>query len=242
MPRGERRMSRFETTRWSIVVRAREDTAQARAALEMLCRTYRPPVLAYIRGHGYAPDAAEDLAQSFFARFLEHAWHADADPARGRFRTYLLTVLKRHLSDAAVEARAQKRGGNFSFESLDEENSDAASTDAPERAFERAWAIAVLQSALARLKAEADEAGKGDLFTALREFLVEAPDEADYARASETLGMRRNTLAVAVHRMRQRLRDLVQEELAQTTVSERDCEDEMTRLGATLDPGPRTPA
>ncbi|HEY6985845.1 MAG TPA: sigma-70 family RNA polymerase sigma factor [Rhodanobacteraceae bacterium] len=229
-------MSRFETTRWSIVVRAREDTAQARAALETLCRTYRPPVLAYIRGHGYPPDAAEDLAQSFFARFLENAWHADADPARGRFRTYLLTVLKRHLSDAAVEARALKRGGSFAFESLDEEHSDATSTDAPERAFERAWAIAVLQAALARLKTEADEAGKQDLFAALREFLVEAPDEEDYARVAAQLGLRRNTLAVAVHRLRQRLRDLVQAELAQTTASESDCEDEMSALGNALGP------
>ena len=230
-------MSRFETTRWSIVVQAREGDAHARTALETLCRTYRPPVLAFIRGHGYPPDAAEDLAQSFFTRFLENAWHAGADPARGRFRTYLLTVLKRHLSDVALEARAQKRGGNVSFEALDEEHaSGVASADAPERAFERAWAIAVLQAALARLKAEADEAGKHDLFNELREFLIEPPDEADYERVAAKLAMRRNTLAVAVHRLRQRLRELVQTELAQTTASERECEMEMTALGSALDP------
>src|SRR5438309_11922119 len=75
---GSRRMTRFDTTHWSVVLRARGDPGDARAALEALCRTYRPPVLAYIRGRGYAADAAEDLAQSFFARFLEHAYHADA--------------------------------------------------------------------------------------------------------------------------------------------------------------------
>ncbi|MGH8112022.1 MAG: hypothetical protein ACREPF_07330 [Rhodanobacteraceae bacterium] len=79
-------MGRFETTRWSVVLQARGDPAASCRALELLCRTYRPPILAFVRSRGYRPDVAEDLTQAFFARFLERALHASADPGRGRFR------------------------------------------------------------------------------------------------------------------------------------------------------------
>ncbi|HEY0180706.1 MAG TPA: sigma-70 family RNA polymerase sigma factor [Dokdonella sp.] len=230
-------MSRFDTTRWSLVVQARGDTPHARTALDALCRAYRPAVLAYVRSRGYASDAAEDLAQAFFLRFLDQAWHAGADRERGRFRAYLLTMLKRHLISSEVEARAQKRGGGSRFESLDDDAGTNCDDDAPERNFERAWAITVLGRALARLRGEADEAGKRELFDALREFLVERPDEADYARAAEKLGLRRNTLAVAVHRMRHRLRELIEHELADTTSAETDLEAELRDLRDALATG-----
>ena len=212
-------MSRFDTTRWSVVLRAGSEPADARGALETLCRTYREPVLAFIRHKGYAPDVAEDLAQAFFARFLERAWYANADPERGRFRSFLLTVLKRFLIDADSEAAALKRGGAFRFESFEGDDAAHAASDrgTPECEYERAWAHAVLDAALARLRSEAAYAGKLALFERLSEFLFEAPDASDYARAAEDLHLRRNTLAVTVHRLRQRLRELVREELADTT-------------------------
>lgn len=228
-------MSHFDTTRWSLVLQAREAAPQARAALESLCRIYRPPVLAFVRGRGYAPDAAEDLVQAFFTGFLEQQWHARADPARGRFRSYLLTALKRHLADNTVAQHALKRGGDLKIESLDAEAvTMPASEDSPEHAFERAWALAVLHTAIGRLQAEAEHAGKAELFATLREFLIEAPDEADYARAAAQLGFRRNTLAVAVHRLRHRLRELVQAELADTTSNENEFHEEMDSLRSAL--------
>lgn len=231
-------MTRFDTTHWSIVLRARGDASEARTALETLCRTYRPPVLAYIRGRGYAPDVAEDLAQSFFTRFLEHAYHADADPARGKFRAFLLTALKRFLINSDMENHALKRGGGVHFDLLLSDSSGGAITAgvhaSPEYEFERSWAVAVLDSALAKLRAEAERAGKGALFEHLQEFLTERPDEEDYARAAAALNLRRNTLAVAVHRMRHRLRDLVRAELAQTTLDRDDLEAELRGLRAAL--------
>jgi RNA polymerase sigma-70 factor (ECF subfamily) len=240
-------MSRFETTRWSLVLQARAAEPEARVALEALCRSYRPPVLAYIRGRGYAPEDAEDLAQTFFARLVEHDWHASADSARGRFRTFILTVLKRFLSDDAARLHARKRGGDMRFESFDTHDAQAvADQELPEHAFERAWALAVLHSAIARLQDEAQQSGKEDLFLALREFLIEPPDDADYARAADKLGLRRNTLAVAVHRMRHRLRELVQAELEQTTANPEDYDREMhdlgAALGAAMNPGGSTDA
>lgn len=230
-------MTRFDSTQWSVVLRARGDATDANAALESLCRSYRPPVLAYIRGRGYASDAAEDLAQTFFERFIEDAYHANADPERGRFRAFLLTALKRFLINADAEAHAIKRGSGMRFDSLTE-NSHAGdammATGTPERAFERSWALAVLDAAMQKLRAEAENTGKLAQFEQLREFLTERPDEEDYARAAAALNMRRNTLAVAVHRLRHRLRELVRTELAQTTAAHEDLESELRDLRATM--------
>ncbi|MEO8803434.1 MAG: sigma-70 family RNA polymerase sigma factor [Rudaea sp.] len=234
-------MAHFDTTHWSVVLRARGDEVDARKALEALCRTYRPPVLAYVRRRGYAPDAAEDLAQTFFARFLEQAYHANADPERGRFRAFLLTALKRFLIDSDAEAAAQKRGGNFRFRSLDSSGANEDDSlnhitdgDTPERAFERSWAIALLDSAMRKLREEADKAGKAELFDQLSEFLTDRPDEADYERVAVELNMRRNTLAVAVHRLRHRLRELVRAELADTTMDAGEMQSELRELRGAL--------
>ncbi len=232
-------MTRFDTTRWSMVMCARNDSEQARSALESLCRTYHPPVLEFIRRRGYAPDAAEDLAQTFFTHFIERAYYADADPNRGRFRAFLLIALKRFLIDADNEARTIKRGGRVRFKSLDDfENGNGADIgdggETPENAFERCWAIALLSAAMKRLRKEATHAGKRELFEQLHEFLAERPDDADYERVATKLNMRRNTLAVAVHRMRHRLRELVREELAQTTVNQAELESEIRDLRSAL--------
>jgi RNA polymerase sigma factor (sigma-70 family) len=231
-------MAKFDSTQWSLVLQASADTPDARGALDRLCRTYRPPVVAYIRSRGYGVDAAEDLAQTFFARFIENAYHASADPERGRFRAFLLVALKRFLINQDAEAHALKRGGDISMRRLDDSQlnaEDLAADDAgPEQAFERNWAMAVLDAAMHKLHAEAETAGKLPLFEQLSEFLTERPDEADYERVARVLNLRRNTLAVAVHRLRHRLRELVRAELAQTVVAREDMEAEVRDLRATL--------
>lgn len=233
---GAEAMGRFDTTRWSLVLQARGEPVDARRALEALCRTYRPPVLAYVRSRGYPADAAEDLTQTFFVRFLERSWHSSADPERGHFRAFLLTALKRFLIDADVEARALKRGGAFRFESIEDDGpGQGVDEEAPDRVFEREWACTVLSAAFARLRDEAELAGRLPLFDRLSEFLVESPDEADYARAADELQMRRNTLAVAVHRLRHRLQDLVRAELAETTSSPAGLEEELQALRGSIE-------
>jgi RNA polymerase sigma factor (sigma-70 family) len=229
-------MNRFDTTRWSLVLQARGDPQQAHTALETLCRIYRPPALAYVRSRGYAPDAADDLVQAFFVRFLDQSWHAGADPDRGRFRAYLLTMLKRYLMSSEIEARAVKRGGGMRIDSLDDDSDPALAVgdDSPERVFEQAWAMTVLGRALKHLRDEAEQSGKRELFDALREFLVERPDNADYARVAEQLGLRRNTLAVAVHRMRHRLQELIQSELADTAAGAGELDAELRELRGAL--------
>jgi RNA polymerase sigma factor (sigma-70 family) len=231
-------MSRFNTTQWSVVLGTQGTDENARAALESLCRTYRPPVLAYISSRGYSSDVAEDLTQSFFTRFLERGDYTEADPARGRFRAYLLTAIKHFLINAAAEAHTVKRGGRIHFESINDKPADGdrlpLDGNNPEQVFEQTWALAVLDSALRRLRKEAQLAGKGEMFDYLRDFVAEQPDEADYARVAAALNMRRNTVAVSVHRLRQRLRELVREEVAHTAADRDAFEIELRELRSAL--------
>ncbi len=227
-------MSRFQTTRWSVVLEARAGSEHSRRALEMLCRTYRAPVVAYVRGRGRSNEDAEDLAQAFFTRFIERDFHAQADPARGRFRSFLLTSLKNFLDDEREHGAAQKRGGRAQFQPLDGQTDIAGEHETPEQAFERAWAQAALRAAMRRLQAETAAAGKAALFAQLCEFLIERPDDAEYERIAKALNLRRNTLAVAVHRLRLRLRQLVREELADTAADDRELDREMHELRHSL--------
>ena len=232
-------MARFDTTHWSVVLHTRGEQPGARAALESLCRTYRPPVLAYIRARGHAPDVAEDLAQGFFVSFIERAMHAQADPARGRFRSFLLTALKHFLDDERDRERALKRGGAVQHTPLDAIDTsdplgDAQQPVTPDQVFEHSWAHTVLRTALRRLQAEVTAAGKADLFAALSEFLVERPSEDDYARLAETLQMKRGTIAVAVHRLRARLQACVREELAETAADAASLNHEIEHMHKTV--------
>lgn len=226
----------FETTHWSMVLATRGRDERARQALAELCEAYREPVLAFIGRHRRWRERSEDLTQAFFLQFLEGRHHDVADPARGRFRNFLLAAVKNYLSHEAAREAALKRGGGVEFDPL--EAADVAAPDSadsePEAAFMREWTLTVLRRALARLEAEAVAAGKQRLLEHTREFLLEPPDPERYAEVAARLDMRRNTLAVTVHRMRERLRDLVRAELIQTVGDEAALEAELRDLGGTV--------
>jgi RNA polymerase sigma-70 factor (ECF subfamily) len=205
----------FETTQWSLIVASAGRDEMSVAALEKLCRFYRAPVLGFLRGQGHTVDEAEDLTQSFFAHLLSHRLHQLADPAKGSFRAFLLSALKHFVISERRRSAAEKRGGgalHVSLESVGEPPID----ETPETIFEREWAHTIVAHAVKQLRNEAREAGKQALFDALREFLFESPDTDDYARVSQQFGLSRNTLAVAVHRLRHRLQMLVTAEVSQT--------------------------
>ena len=224
----------FETTRWSLLLAAGADDAGARLALEELCRIYRPAVLAWLRGRGHGRTEAEDLTQGFFVRFIEKRLFESAIPDRGRFRTYLRTALHHFVVNAQEYASTARRQARQSNVDVDPESLSAAEGDAPDRAFERAWALALVQRAMQRLRREAVEAGKADLFKRLQHCLVEAPDSREYARIAEEFGTRSNTIAVAAHRLRKRLQDLVRDEIALTVSDESEIDAEYATIAASL--------
>ena len=230
-------MGTFATTRWSLVVASCGDSADARAALAALCGAYRAPILAFVRRHGHARQEAEDLVQAFFLALIEHRYQAAADPARGPFRTFLLLALKRFLSKSAAREHAAKRGGGRDIVAYDgdEARSDgAAASESPEDAFDRYWALTVLNRALVRLEREAGQAGKAELFERLRVHVADGAEAHDYDADARALGVAPNTVAVAVYRLRKRLRELVREELADTVSDAGHLDDELASLRAAL--------
>ena len=234
-------MSQFATTRWSLILDARTGRERAREALEEICRAYRAPILGYVRSSGHASADAEDLTQEFFTRLLERRWDERADPARGRFRSFLLTALKRFLLDQHDARVALKRGGPLrpAGDELLEEIA-GPETLSPEAAFERAWAATVIDRACERLRGETERAGRGDLFARLSPYLAEPAEAADYRVLAEELGMRANTLAVSVHRLRLRLRELVRAEIADQTDGPEAAENELRTLRKALLPNGAT--
>ena len=198
------------------------DDAEARAALAALCETYWYPLYAFIRRSGPRPHEAEDLTQGFFARLLEKATLASADPARGKLRTFLLTCVRHFLSDEHDRARAQKRGAGLvvSFDADDAEQRYAAEPAddlSPDRLFQRRWAVAVLDQALRLLGEEQAASGKAELFAALRPFLgFSSEPEKRYDELAPALGIPIGTLKNHVFRLRTRWRDLLFEQVAAT--------------------------
>ena len=221
-------MPPFATTRWSLIESTRDVPDVARVALEQLCRDYRPPVLAFVRRSGYSPADADDLTQEFFADFIERRWYTHADPARGRFRALLLTALRRFLSAQRAREHALKRGGGLHAIELDE--AIAGTDQGPEQAFARSWVLTVLDHAVQRLREEWLLAGKSDQFDRLIEYIDGGADDEGFRALAQQLQVRRNTLSVQLHRMRQRLRELVRTELMQTVGSHEALAQELAEL------------
>jgi RNA polymerase sigma-70 factor (ECF subfamily) len=228
----------FKPTRWSVVLAAADPAAGAVAdqALAELCQTYWFPLYAYLRRRGYSCADAEDLVQAFFVRLLEKRAVAAADPARGRFRAFLLGSLKNFLINDWDRNSRQKRGGGIPVIELDgleaEERCrlEPACEDSPERLFDRQWALTVIDNCLRRLRAEHEAAGRGQLFELLKGTIAAAPETAPYAEIAATLKISEDLVKVAVHRLRKRYRQLLHEEIAQTVGSTDDLEGEIRHL------------
>ena len=224
---------RFATTRWSLVVAAgRRSSPDADVALETLCGAYWFPLYAYVRSRGHNANDARDLTQEFFARLLEKDFLQSADPERGRFRSFLLTILKRFLSKQHEKQQALKRGGDRKRLSIDFDSGEQriqiepATTATPESIFERQWALTLLQRVLDNLESDYRESGRGELFDSCRVYLTGSAG----APPAESFGMTEGALKVAVHRMRKQYREQLKKEVAQTVSSDDEVEDEIRSL------------
>ena len=231
----------FATTHWSVVVMAGEgDGTRARDALAKLCKTYWYPLYAYARRRGHSPEDAQDLTQEFLTRLLEKNWIANADRNRGRFRSFLLSAMKHFLSDEWDKARAQKRGGGQPVLTLEFDTAETrflqepADNLTPELNFEFRWACSLLDEVLNKLRTEYVKEGKAELFAALHPCLVGDRASQPYAELAKTLGATENTIKSAVHRLRQRYRQLLRDEIANTVAGPDEVDAELRHLFATL--------
>jgi RNA polymerase sigma-70 factor (ECF subfamily) len=231
----------FTTTHWSVVLSAgRDSSTQASDALAKLCRTYWWPLYVFVRRQGYSPHDAQDLTQSFFARLLEKNYLSAVDPRKGKFRSFLLATLEHFLANEWRRAHAQKRGGRFTFVSIDAESAEQqylqvpASNLSPGQLFEQQWAMTLLDQTLARLYEEFVASGKGALFGDLKIFLTGEKQAASYAELAAKLGMTEAALKMAVSRMRKRYGELLRAEIANTVANPAEIDEELRALFAAL--------
>lgn len=231
----------FATTHWSVVLQAGgNDSSESTQALEKLCRAYWFPLYAFIRRKGHGEEDAKDLTQQFLASLLERKDLQTVHPRKGKFRTFLQTSLTHFLSNHRDYLQAAKRGGGRTVISLDgmpaeqfkrwEPSSDLT----PDKLFDQRWAMTLLQQAVAALRAEMATAGKGEQFESLKTFLTEDPKDGEYAAIAPRLGLTSQSVAVSVHRLRQRYRELVRAEVANTVSSPTEIKEEMQHLFTAL--------
>jgi DNA-directed RNA polymerase specialized sigma24 family protein len=217
----------FRSTRWTLVRRAQGRGEEARVALSELCTIYYEPVLQFARRWCGNDDRAKDLAHGFFEDLLGRENLGAADPAKGRFRSYLLAAAKHYLSHQRDREAAVKRGGGTEIVTLDDAGDCGVSTDW-EVEFDRAWALALIRRALESLEAEHEAAGKGNHFRVLRPWL-DGGLQGDAAEAAATLQQSPTALKVAIHRLRQKFRQRIRDEIA-ATVEPAEVDEEFRHL------------
>jgi len=232
----------FPATRWSVVIAASgPDSPAAREALGKLCETYWYPVYAFVRRQGYDREQARDLTQELFMELIEKRSFEGVNCDKGRFRSFLLACVRHLLNHDRKREKAAKRGGGYSFVSLDEmlaENRyEAEPVDGmpPDKLFDRRWALTLLEESLKQLKREYEEKGRGEQFDALEVFLTGATDApGSYAEVGLRLKLSENAARQAAHRMRARYRELLRMEVAQTVSGPDELETELKELRALL--------
>jgi RNA polymerase sigma factor (sigma-70 family) len=215
----------FLPTRWTLVLRARGESAVAQAALSELCESYYEPVLAFIRHAKHGDDSARDLTQEFFARLLARDGLDTLEQGRGRFRSFLLGAVKHFLADQHDRDRAAKRGGGRTLISIEAGTTAETTTglqipdpagQVPDMVFDRHWALTLIERALNGLAGEFKAAGKAAHFEALKPWLLGEVPSLSQADAARELGWSEGAVKVAVHRLRKRFRELVKAEVSQT--------------------------
>ena len=229
--------ARFAATSWTNVMAAQQSgSPEAAAALEKLCGAYWYPLYAYLRRKGNDPHRAQDLTQEFLYRLIKENYLGAADRRRGKFRSFLLAALNHFVSNQRDYERALKRGGRMTFVSLDDTEGETrflrepASGQSPEKIFERNWFLALFDEALARLRAEQVAAGRGEVFDQLKQFVIEDAEAGEYSAAARQVRMTPNAVAVTVHRLRERYKKLVHEEIVRTVADPSEIEEELHRF------------
>ena len=234
----------FATTHWTVVLEAKDAEAPgAQEALEKICRAYWQPLYSFIRQQGYTEADAKDLTQEFLARFIEKKYLERLRHQAGRFRSFLLTFLKHFLQETRGRARAQKRGGGHTALSF-EEMSDSGIQPwecvdhlTPDEVFERRWAQAVLQQSFDRLCEEYKTSGRDEVFEILADFQPRELGAPSYIEIGERLGISESAVKTAAHRLRQRHREILRNEIRKTVSTEAEIDDELRFLHSVLSKG-----
>jgi RNA polymerase sigma-70 factor (ECF subfamily) len=229
----------FQTTHWTLVLRAGEtqsDTS-AQKALSNFCEAYWPPLYAFLRHRGHASPEAQDLVQGFFAHLLEQNTLSRADQEKGKLRTFLLGSLQNFLFNEYDRAQALKRGGGQKILSIDEHLLEAEAsmmgtshmTDA--HCYDLVWASNVVKRAWQQLQDGFETEGKAEWLEVLRPFVAGGGEAAlSQEKAAAKLGVPIATLRTWLSRLRQRYREALRIEVANTVSDPAEVDQELHYL------------
>lgn len=220
-----------------MVLRAKDASApDRREALEHLFRTYWKPLYFHVR-RTHDAEAAQDITQGFFTAFLEKDFLKSVEREKGKFRTFLCIALKHYMADEHDRARALKRGGGRAPLPLDFARAETeisrvpAAKDDPDKVFQRQWALEVIKRSLQALRAEFQASDRLAEFEAISLYLSaggkQAPSHADLALK---LGISETDVNNRIHRLRQRYRELILEEVRSYSESEEEARQELRDL------------
>jgi RNA polymerase sigma-70 factor (ECF subfamily) len=230
----------FTTTHWSVVLQAQNESPAAQQALERLCRTYWRPIYSFVRREGSRPEEAKDLTQGFFALILERKDFQSVRQEKGRLRSFLLASLKHFMANERRDAATIKRGGGQTLIPLDGIGSDDFNEFdrrdelSADLLYDRRWAFTVLDRVFARLRDESQRSASAPLLERLNTLLSDEPDRPSQADIAREFGMTENAVKQAFHRLRQRYRLFLREEVAHTVATPAEIEDELRHLIAAL--------
>jgi RNA polymerase sigma-70 factor (ECF subfamily) len=223
-----------------VVLQAQGESPAAQEALEDLCRTYWRPIYGFVRREGARPEEAKDITQGFFALILERKDFSSVRQEKGRLRSFLLAALKHFMANERRDAAAIKRGGGRTLISLDDVESydsselDRSDTLSADLLYDRKWAFTVLDRVFGRLREESQGSANTPLLERLNTWLSDEPDRPPQAEIAREFGMTENAVKQAFHRLRQRYRQVLREEVAQTVATPAEIEDELRHLIAAL--------
>jgi RNA polymerase sigma factor (sigma-70 family) len=208
------------------------ESSAGQHAFERLCRAYWQPLYAFVRGSGHSHQDAQDLTQGFFHYLLQRDLPAGVHPTKGRFRNWLLAVLRNFLASEQRHQTRQKRGGpELQTLTLDEAHHELIADDDPAQAYEREWARSVLANALARLEEESVHAGQVGRFNVLQTSLFDVTKgEGATQEQADALGLSLNATKVALSRLRQRYRELLRKEVSRLVEDPTEVDEELAHL------------
>jgi DNA-directed RNA polymerase specialized sigma24 family protein len=227
---------RFEETAWSVVLAAGDSSPRAREALAELCHVYWPPIYAYLRRHGYDRQDAQDFTQSFFQHILENETLRRASRERGRFRNFLLGALKFCLADEHMRRRAQKRGGDLKFISIDDLEAEELYHQrigrdlSPDELLDARWAGVLLDRTIEALRREFVANGKAEMFETLSPFLDGEKASVPYETVAKRMGISLGSLKTLIHRLRRQFATTLRREIMNTVSAPHEIDGELRRL------------
>lgn len=235
----ERKAMQFRTTQWDLVLDSGDSGSPRHGqALAELCSLYWYPIYAFARYKGFSEADAQDLTQSFFLHLLDKRALKQAQPDKGRFRSFLLACFQNHISVYRQRASAAKRGGGSPLVSLDtdqfaeHDRLEPADDLTPETVFDAHWAKVLIERVLMRLAEEYRRGGKANFFERLRVHLnvVGEKTAASYETSAQELGLSRTAVKTLVCRMRKRFAALLRTEVARTVLDPSEIDAEIHSL------------